>query len=278
MKTVGLVAPASRAEAVNQARRAASLLRALGARVVTEPELLPLLPECDALDAGDRVDALVSLGGDGTLLRCAQYAAACDAPLLGINMGRLGFLAETEPEALEDALRLLLSGEYQTEERAMLAVRMPDGEDRVALNDVVITRGGYARLITMRVLVDGEEVGSYHADGLIVATPTGSTGYSLSAGGPIISPRVDCTVITPVCAHSLQHRPVVVPGSAVISVQLHSDDEMTASLQVDGQSCAMLQNGGSVDIRRAAHSVRLVRLKRERFFEVVHHKLIEWSC
>ena len=139
MKTVGLVAPASRAEAVNQARRAASLLRALGARVVTEPELLPLLPECDALDAGDRVDALVSLGGDGTLLRCAQYAAACDAPLLGINMGRLGFLAETEPEALEDALRLLLSGEYQTEERAMLAVRMPDGEDRVALNDVVIT-------------------------------------------------------------------------------------------------------------------------------------------
>ena len=278
MKTVGLVAPASRAEAVNQARRAASLLRALGARVVTEPELLPLLPECDALDAGDRVDALVSLGGDGTLLRCAQYAAACDAPLLGINMGRLGFLAETEPEALEDALRLLLSGKYQTEERAMLAVRMPDGEDRVALNDVVITRGGYARLITMRVLVDGEEVGSYHADGLIVATPTGSTGYSLSAGGPIISPRVDCTVITPVCAHSLQHRPVVVPGSAVISVQLHSDDEMTASLQVDGQSCAMLQNGGSVDIRRAAHSVRLVRLKRERFFEVVHHKLIEWSC
>ena len=278
MKTVGLVAPASRAEAVNQARRAASLLRALGARVVTEPELLLLLPECDALDVGDRVDALVSLGGDGTLLRCAQYAAACDAPLLGINMGRLGFLAETEPEALEDALRLLLSGEYQTEERAMLAVRMPDGEDRVALNDVVITRGGYARLITMRVLVDGEEVGSYHADGLIVATPTGSTGYSLSAGGPIISPRVDCTVITPVCAHSLQHRPVVVPGSAVISVQLHSDDEMTASLQVDGQSCAMLQNGGSVDIRRAAHSVRLVRLKRERFFEVVHHKLIEWSC
>ena len=246
--------------------------------MVTEPELLPLLPECDALDAGDRVDALVSLGGDGTLLRCAQYAAACDAPLLGINMGRLGFLAETEPEALEDALRLLLSGEYQTEERAMLAVRMPDGEDRVALNDVVITRGGYARLITMRVLVDGEEVGSYHADGLIVATPTGSTGYSLSAGGPIISPRVDCTVITPVCAHSLQHRPVVVPGSAVISVQLHSDDEMTASLQVDGQSCAMLQNGGSVDIRRAAHSVRLVRLKQERFFEVVHHKLIEWSC
>ena len=278
MKTVGLVAPASRTEAVNQARRAAALLQELGARVVTEPELLPLLPGCDVLDARDRVDALVSLGGDGTLLRCAQYAAACDAPLLGINMGRLGFLAETEPEALEDALRLLLSGEYQTEERAMLAVRMPDGEDRIALNDVVITRGGYARLITMRVLVDGEEVGSYHADGLIVATPTGSTGYSLSAGGPIISPRVDCTVITPVCAHSLQHRPVVVPGSAVISVRLHSDDEMTASLQVDGQSCAMLQNGGAVDIRRAAHSVRLVRLKQERFFEVVHHKLIEWSC
>lgn len=278
MQTVGLVAPSSREEALALTRRILALLRRADVRVLTEKKLLSLLPGTEMLHYGDQVDALVALGGDGTLLRCAQYAYACNAPLLGINMGRLGFLAETESEETEEALNMLLSGNYRTEERAVLSVHWGNGEERVGINDVVITRGGYARLITTRVLVDGEEVGSYHADGLIVSTPTGSTGYSLSAGGPIISPRVDCTVITPVCAHSLQHRPVVVPGSATVTVQLHSDDEMTASLQVDGQSYALLQNGDTVTIGRADHGVKLVRLKKQCFFEVVHHKLIEWSC
>lgn len=278
MQTVGLVAPSSREEALALTRRILAILREADVRVLAEKKLLSLLPGTEMLRYGDQVDALVALGGDGTLLRCAQYAFACDAPLLGINMGRLGFLAETESEETEEALNMLLSGNYLTEERAVLSVRWGNGEERVGINDVVVTRGGYARLITTRVLVDGEEVGSYHADGLIVSTPTGSTGYSLSAGGPIISPKVDCTVITPVCAHSLQHRPVVVPGSATVTVQLHSDDEMTASLQVDGQSYALLQNGDTVTIGRAAHGVKLVRLKKQCFFEVVHHKLIEWSC
>lgn len=277
MRSVALVVPASRADAVKQAERASDLLQSCGVQVLTEEETLPLLPGARLLDRKSGADAFISLGGDGTLLRCAQYAAACDAPLLGINMGRLGFLAETEPDILEEALAMLLRGAYQVEERAMLRVRTSDGRQHDAMNDVVISRGGYARLITMRVLVDGEEVGSYHADGLIIATPTGSTGYSLSAGGPIISPQVDCAIITPVCAHSLQHRPVVVPGGAAIAVCLDADEEVAASLQVDGQSCAALQQGAQVEISRAPRCVRLVRLKEGHFFALVRHKLVEWS-
>ncbi len=275
---VGVIAPASRGDAMKQARKAVELLLARDAVVLTEEETLPMLPGCDILSPETPVDTMICLGGDGTLLRCAQYAALFDAPLLGINMGRLGFLSETEPEMLEAALDALFTGQYATECRAMLSVEIPGQGRWYALNDAVMTRGGYARLITMNALVDGEKAGSYLADGLIIATPTGSTGYSLSAGGPIVSPHVDCMVITPVCAHSLQHRPVVVHGSAEITVELHSDDEMAASLQIDGQNCAELKNGQRVMVRKAERCVKLIRLKDARFFEVVRRKLAQWSC
>ena len=220
--------------------------------------------------------ALTLEGGDGTLLRGAQYALSWDAALLGVNLGRVGFLAEGEADALPKLLDKVIRGDYETERRAVLSVQM-NGQSWYAINDVVMSRGGYARLITVTALVDGELAGHYIADGLVVATPTGSTGYSLSAGGPIISPKVDCMVLTPICAHSLQHRPTVVQGSAQIRLLLGSDAPQSACLQVDGQTYAQLDDGAVVEISRADRTLQLIRTSDQPFFNLVREKLTEWT-
>ena len=167
-------------------------------------------------------------------------------------------------------------GSYEVEERPVLHVEAA-GQRWHALNDVVLSRGGRARLTTINAFVDDELSGRYVADGVVVATPTGSTGYSLSAGGPIISPKVDCMVITPICAHTLQHRPTVVHGGAHIDLELIPDDMQTASLQVDGQSCVELRSGMCASIRMDSRPIRLIRLKEQRFFQLVRDKLTEWT-
>lgn len=274
---IGLVVHGRLAEAREYASRAANLLNALGVTVLAEDGPAASLPEVMPLSAAlEPPDAIISLGGDGTILRGVQYAARCGVPLLGVNLGRKGFLAEIEPQGLEDALRRLIAGEYTLDERPLLQASF-QGKRWLALNDVVVSRGGYARLIGVTTLVDGETAGRYLADGVIVATPTGSTGYSLSAGGPVVSPRVDCMVVTPVCAHSLQHRPCVVGGSSVIRLELDSDEEQTASLQVDGQSRATMTAGMQVEICRSEQKVRFIRMQPEQFFGVVRSKLTEWS-
>lgn len=277
MKTIGLLVPAGRDNAIACARRAAAYLASQGKVVYVEPGAMKYLPDYLPLDASVRVDAVVTLGGDGTLLRGAQVAVRSHAPLLGINLGQKGFLAESEPGLMEEALQALIDGAYTVEMRPILEIAVNGAHAGYAMNDAVLTRGGFARLITVRALVDGEEAGCYRADGLIVATPTGSTGYSLSAGGPIISPKVDCMVITPVCAHSLQHRPVVVDGGASIRLELGMDAEMTADLQVDGQTFMHLHGGQTVDVSKSSRHIRLVRLQNARFFQLVRQKLAEWS-
>lgn len=224
----------------------------------------------------ERVDVIVSLGGDGTLLRGVQYAFQWEAALLGINMGRVGFLTEVEPREIELALKAVIEGNYQIETRPVLHVDAGD-QHWHALNDVVLSRGGSARLTTINAWVDGELSGRYVADGVIVATPTGSTGYSLSAGGPIVSPKVDCMVITPICAHTLQHRPTVVHGGAQIMLELRPDDVQVAALQVDGQSCMELTAGMQAQIRMDERPIRLIRIKPQNFFQLVRDKLTEWT-
>ena len=271
---IGLVAASGREDALDCAARAAAHLRRRGAEPLSEQAEIP---GCGAFSDALRPDVLVSLGGDGTILRCVQHAVRFDAPLLGVNLGSLGFLTEEEPGRLEQALDAVLAGEYEREPRTLLDVRVRGGESRLALNDAVITRGGYPRLIRVRAWVDGEVAGQYRADGLIVSTPTGSTGYSLSAGGPIVSPAVDCMVITPVCAHSLQHRPLVVPGGASVSLELYGESAIRASLEVDGQTCAVAGSGSRVDVSRASQRLSLIRLRSPRFFSLVHRKLAEWA-
>ena len=277
VKRIGLIVHGGRADAPAYAQRAVAALQGAGAQVWAEREVAERLG-LSALEDAVSLDGLLSLGGDGTLLRAVQQAVRLDAPLMGVNLGRVGFLTETEPERLEAAARALVEGRFTLEERNLLrASRLRTGESFLALNDVVVSRGGYARLINLDAWSGEELVGHYIADGLVVATPTGSTGYSLSAGGPVIHPAVDCMIITPICAHSLQHRPVVVPGEERIRLALVCEEETAVVLQVDGQTRCMLQGGETILIHKAEETVRLVRLSPARFFPLVREKLTEWS-
>ena len=270
-----MILHSKRQDAMACAARAAAFLKANRADVSAEDEFAQDLGVTPFSEV-ERVDVLVTLGGDGTLLRGVQYAFQWEAPLLGINMGRVGFLTEAEPQDIEKALQAVIDGCCEIEERPVLHVES-GGQHWHALNDVVLSRGGRARLTTINAWVDGELSGRYVADGVVVATPTGSTGYSLSAGGPIVSPKVECMVITPICAHTLQHRPTVVHGGAHIVLELLPDDAQTASLQVDGQSCVELCSGMRSEIRMDARPIRLIRLKPQNFFQLVRDKLTEWT-
>lgn len=275
MLRIGIMIHGRRSDAMEHAMRAVAYLRQHDVAVYAEDDAAELL-QAAPFSQADSIDVLISLGGDGTLLRGVQYAFRWEAALLGINMGRVGFLTEVEPKDIEDALAAVISGSYDIEERPVLHVSAGDRHWH-ALNDAVLSRGGSARLTTINAWVDDELSGRYVADGVVVATPTGSTGYSLSAGGPIVSPKVDCMVITPICAHTLQHRPTVVHGGAQIALELLPEDTQTALLQVDGQACAELTSGMKALIRMDARPVRLIRLKQQHFFQLVRDKLTEWT-
>ncbi|HEX2094176.1 MAG TPA: NAD(+)/NADH kinase [Longimicrobiaceae bacterium] len=232
----------------------------------------PLEPErCPGLDL------LLTLGGDGTLLRGARQVARHGVPVLGVNFGHLGFLTSAGPGELETSLERFLTGEVWTDERMVLEVRAesPDGEVRgtfLALNDAVLHKGGVARMIRLAVHADGEEVGTYSADGIILATPTGSTAYSLSAGGPIVSPSVDCIIATPICPHTLGVRPLVLPAEETVSVEVLSPSGELL-LTIDGQEDARLAPGDRVVVRRSPVPVRLVRFPGQSFFSTMRRKL-----
>lgn len=275
MLRIGLILHSKREDALDCAARAIRFLTERNVHVCAEDEFAALL-NVTPFSATDGVDVLVSLGGDGTLLRAVQYAFQWEAALLGVNLGRVGFLTEAVPAEIERAMTAVIQGSYDLETRPLLHVEAA-GKHWHALNDVVLSRGGSARLTTINAWVDGELSGRYVADGVVVATPTGSTGYSLSAGGPIISPKVNCMVITPICAHTLQHRPTVVSGSADITLELLPEDVQSASLQVDGQSCMELTSGMQAHIRMDARPVRLIRLSKQHFFQLVRDKLTEWT-
>ncbi len=275
MLRIGIILHGKRPDALEYAVRAVKYLKERGVEVFAEDEAADAL-NVPPVSAAEGADVILSLGGDGTLLRGMQTAFRWEAALLGINMGRVGFLTEVEPGDIEAALQAVIDGQYEVEERPVLHVTAGENHWH-ALNDVVVSRGGSARLTTVNAWVDGELSGRYVADGVIVATPTGSTGYSLSAGGPIISPKVDCMVITPICAHTLQHRPTVVHGGAHITLELRAEDIQSASLQVDGQSCAQLTAGMQAEVRRDTRPIRLIRLKPQNFYQLVRDKLTEWT-
>lgn len=235
-------------------------------------------------EAIGEVDFLLTLGGDGTLLRGARLAGPQDVPVVGCNLGKLGFLTSVPLGRLDDLLHRLRDGRYAEERRLALHVGLHptagDGGEApgepeqtfYALNDAVVHKGGFARLMAMRVWVDEEEVGQYSADGIVIATATGSTAYSLSAGGPILVPSLDALVATPICPHTMAIRPVVVPAAATIQVEILS--RMDGILvTVDGQSGGSLGGGGKVTVRRSPHPVRLIRMPDQNFFSVLRQKL-----
>ncbi len=225
-----------------------------------------------------RPDLILTFGGDGTLLAGAGLAMQTGAPLFGFNLGTMGFLTEGDPSALAADLEAILTGNCGVEERNVLSVvNQRTQEHFQALNDAVITRGGYARLIRVESWIDDRFHDVFTADGMIVATPTGSTGYSLSAGGPIVDPAVRCMVITPVCPHSLQHCSTVVSEGSTIRLKLQQDRMQTAELQIDGQNKGMLGAGDEIRITGSEKKIGLLRLYKKDFYQLMRSKLSEWG-
>ena len=228
----------------------------------------------DALPAG--IDLVIVAGGDGTLLSAARLAGPRGIPILGVNFGGLGFMTELQPEELYSALERLLRGNYEIEEREALRVRFRRGRkllgEYALLNDAVVTKTALARMLVIELRIDGELVATYTSDGLIIATPTGSTAYNLSAGGPILDPRMSAFVIAPICPHAMSYRPLVVPGDVRIEVTLRSLTE-EAYLTLDGQVGFPMKQLDAIVVDRHPRSVRLVRVARRGFFEILQRKL-----
>ena len=228
------------------------------------------------------VDMVVVLGGDGTLLSMADSigAAGSGIPILGVNFGSLGFLTEVTLPELYRSLDAALTGRAHVEERMMLrAITRRGGnvfERSIALNDVVITKAARSRMIDLSVSVSNEFVTRVKADGLIVATPTGSTAYNLSAGGPIVEPSVDALLLTPIAPHTLTNRPVVIPANAVVRVQPNMTDRDEAFVTFDGQAGFQLQVGDDIEVSRADKPLRLIRPSTRSYFEVLRTKL-KWG-
>jgi NAD+ kinase len=224
------------------------------------------------------LDLVVVLGGDGTLLSAARATAAVDVPLLGVNLGSLGFLSEVAPHALYPMLDGIVQGRAPVEQRCLMEVQLLRGAEirgsYLVFNDAVVNKTTLARLNTYDLYVDQVFVSSYRADGMIIATPTGSTAYSLSAGGPVLMPTVSAFVITPVAPHSLTHRPLVVPDAAEIEILLRSEEEV-AYLSLDGQPGLDLSDGDRVRCRRSEHRVTLFRSGSD-FFQALRTKL-KWG-
>ncbi len=265
-----------RPDAAQYAEQTAEFFRGRGIRV--ESIIVGGMNTAGEVVRDDSSGVVITLGGDGTLLRGAEAALRFGYPLLGINIGTVGFLTEGEPEQLPSILEQLLSGDWKTEERGLLEVSMEgSGKTYYALNDAVVSRGGFARLIRVDATVNGEYLGTYTADGILAATPAGSTGYSLSAGGPVVAPGVPSILLTPICAHSFQRAAFVVPEDADIRFHLLGDRKQSAELQIDGRSKMTLEAGDTVRLTGAERKLRLIRLKPYRFFTLTMRKLNEWS-
>jgi len=233
-------------------------------------------PDAATIERG-KVDVLLTLGGDGTLLRAARFDEGQSVPILGVNLGRLGFLTCCPADMMEEALRRFAAGDYVVEKRMTLDARVRDtgGRDRArwrALNDVVLHKGGFARVVTMRVQANGDTVARYSADGLVMATPTGSTAYNLSAGGPVVFPTLETILVTPVSAHTLALRPLVLPPSTEVIVQAEDGPEELL-VTVDGQVGTTFAIGEMLVVRKSDRSVPIVRFGEGSFFATMREKL-----
>ena len=283
MKRVGLVAKPDAVEAQQVVLTLLNWLAARGLTVVLEKKTAGLAPAVSVASATKselpgQVDAVIVLGGDGTLLSMARAVGDLGVPILGINLGGLGFLTATTLDELLPAMEALLAGDMAVEERMMLSARLlrtgqPVG-DYVALNDVVITKSAMSRIIDLSVSVDGRHATAYRADGLIISTPTGSTAYNLSTGGPILFPTMDAVVLTPIAPHTLSNRPIVLPGGQRIDVTLRGDQDVM--LTMDGQVGVPLRERDTVEVGKAPARIRLLRFDQRDFFSVLRTKL-KWG-
>ncbi|MEX0151961.1 NAD kinase [Microbacterium sp. LMI1-1-1.1] len=273
-RNILLVVHARRDDTVQAAQRIISAVRGAGATPVVaaddRPELAERLPLDGVRTLGvdvdlDDIELAIVLGGDGTILRAAEMVRGGAAPILGINMGHVGFLAEIERDDMDDAVRRVIARDYQVEERLALAVRVLDADDRIifetwALNEATVEKASRERMLEVVMEVDGRPLSSFGCDGVVIASPTGSTAYNFSAGGPVVWPTVEAIAVVPLSAHALFARPLVVSPDAVVAIEVLERTSGSGILWCDGRRSHELPPGARVMVRRSSRPVRLARL------------------
>ncbi|HDS15320.1 MAG TPA: NAD(+)/NADH kinase [Proteobacteria bacterium] len=282
MRKIGIVTKRRSARALEIGVKLGLWLRERKVAVLCEEELAAelYLAKADKNSITGNADLIVVLGGDGTLLSIARHISRRDLPLLGVNLGGLGFLTAITLDELFPVMQEVLNGNFNLSTRMILKVvlhrrSLPPSTHNV-LNDVVINKGAMARIIDLETVIDGNLVNNFKADGLIFSTPTGSTGYSLSAGGPIVYPTLDCITIAPICPHTLSNRPLIVAPNVTIETTLTSIDSDDVFVTLDGQTGFPLRSLDRITITRAEHNIKLVTSPSKTYFEVLRNKL-KWG-
>jgi NAD+ kinase len=288
MKTVGIVVKRYKPEAISVTKDLVEWLQARGIEVYVEKDIGSALGSIQAglhvnttemPEIPGHVDMIVVLGGDGTLLSIARLVGNHNVPIVGVNLGGLGFLTEIHLEELYPVLERVMRGDYETDEREVLiASVLRRGEKRAefsVLNDAVINKGALARIIDLETSINGEYLVTFKSDGLILSTPTGSTAYNLSAGGPIVYPSLHCIIVTPICSHTLTNRPIVIPDEVIIRIVLKTHDQEVI-LTLDGQQGFALEYGDVVEVRKAPSRIYLVKSPYRHYFGLLREKL-KWG-
>lgn len=280
MKSIGLISNPTQPGMGTAVDQLATRIHQRGINALIADNLRPICNSdarwfCAVDQLPERADMIVAMGGDGTLLRAAAEVHPHSTPILGVNLGRLGFLSGVEPRELNDGLDGLLNGDYAIEERIALHAQTRT-HNAFALNEVVIERSVTARLVQVVMRVGDAPVSSFYGNGLILATPTGSTGYSLSSGGPIVHPNLSVLVATPICPHSLSLRPMVMPGDQSVTIQVLAEQSDEIMLSTDGRTVCSLGVGESVTVQRASEPVRFINMQGLTFYDLLQRKL-DWS-
>jgi NAD+ kinase len=280
IRTVGLVAKYQEPKAAEMVRWLGPWLKQRGKKVLVENGVIrDSASACTKKEIARRADLIVSLGGDGTLLNIAPLVERPEVPILGVNLGGLGFITEVAVNELESVLAKTLEGDYEVEKRMTLEIRVQSGKAKPhkfrVLNDAVITKGARSRIIDLETFIGNDYLCTYRADGLIISTPTGSTAYSLAAGGPILEPTLGAVVLSPICPHTLTNRPIVVGNNAPINVTLRSFGD-TVVLTPDGQQGLRLNNGDKVEACDYGLPVSLIKLPSRSYYEILRNKL-KWG-
>ena len=277
---VGIIANTQKGDARIAIDRLTAVLAVRGMTTLLEKEAAALCGVPGGLDGPELAaasDVIAVLGGDGTMLNAAAKLGATDKPVAGINIGTLGFLTSCTDDEVETFAEALLTGNYATSRRTLLIARVSSVDGSVneflALNEIGLARGQTGRLVSLSAYVDGDLLNHYRADGLIVATPTGSTAYSLSAGGPLISPSAAAFVITPICPHTLSQRSLVISDESVVVLAPDNADEAPMIFTVDGRDGVSIHSGDRIEVRKADHVLNLLRLPGHSFYEALRQKL-----
>lgn len=281
---IAILVNLSKTKAIECSKNISKLLNSKGAEVLMLKDCEDSFENynisyCDTLEQIFEVcDIAVTVGGDGTIIHNAKYAANANKPLIGVNVGRLGFAADVEPEHIDELLNLL-TGDYNIQNRMLLEVEVlhsnGTSESFIAVNDAIVARGQMSRIIDLTVFLNDSKITTYRADGLLFSTPTGSTAYALSAGGPVIYPEMECILITPVCPHSLISRPVLLNSDANLSVKVKAPENASIILTIDGEINITLNDSDIVKIIKSDKNLKLLSLYKRNFYQLLNEKLKE---